>query len=387
MTSDDTSDDRDIRHALFDLAAHAPVSDPRAQLPSTLARRRNRRLTSLAAVAVVALAATGVASLNRSTNPANDRLIAAEGETPAPVGSETPTTEPSPSASGSPSALASESASAAASVVPVSPTAAPSPAASSAEPVEEPSAEGLQASMDGPTKLSTAQYGVYPVRASDPQHWVWLDYVSWGDGDAWRAHVVNPYSSSRCSAPPAPKRHELVNNAWDHAWRHPGTYVVEASVSTWRCDVDRPLATRKVRITVVVAAGAIQSNGPKQPDLDVRVTASESSRPTARVWGGAKDLDGHLTGVDIDWGDGQSSTMPPTEDCHDGGGRYYPHFTMLNIQGDGSASAPPGSGAGHYYSAPGTYTVVVRASSRGCDGGSEQQLAQSFTITVPASGS
>jgi hypothetical protein len=368
MTEDDG-----IRRALSAYAAGAPDTDPRAALPATLARRRQVRLVSAAGVALaVVMGVAGFAALGQHQSP-SDSITAAEDESPEPSASERPSTQPSPSTSPS----ASESASSV--VLPPSATAVPSPSSSG----EDPPVDELRVSMSGPTSLSTAQYATFPVRASDPYYYVGLDRISWGDGAPWTGYAGGHYSGVPCANPPAPKPHTLTDNGWEHAWRHPGTYVVEASVSTWRCDRDRPLATRTVQITLVVKAGQVMSNGPKQPILDVEIRGRESSsRLMAGVHGAAKDLDGYLTQVEIDWGDGQHTVIPPQEKCADGDGRHYPDYTLLNIQ-DQSPSSPPGAGAGHYYEAPGMYTVVVRATSTGCDGQSPQQVSESATVTIP----
>jgi hypothetical protein len=238
--------------------------------------------------------------------------------------------------------------------------------------------------MTGPTALATFQTGRYPVTASDPYYWVSLVHVSWGDGLSespidWVNNRQYPYPCSAEDLAPSPR--ELAENDLRHAWRQPGTYVVEAMVSSWRCGFDAPMATRRVRVTVVVEPGEVSSNGPQLPDLSdleiVDTMARIPGRLDVSVYGDAEDLDGHITRVAVDWGDGTTTTLPPNDHhCSDGGGRYYPEGEYAEHVNEK-----------HEYAVRGEYTIVVHVTSTGCDGLSPQETSRSFAVGTAAASS
>jgi hypothetical protein len=359
----DDLDPAELRRTLSEYADGAPHRDPRPGFARALARRRRTR-TAFAGGATLALVAVAVLfTVTRAPGP-NDRL--ATGEAP----SESPGTTLSPSGTPSPTATATPS---------DTPSGTPSvsPAGSQTGPAAGPDNLHVTLALDADAP-ATAEYALLRVRGGDPDAYPYVDRVAWGDGDTFPLYDRSGSHAWDCGpgGPPATSGPGTLSANADHAWRHPGTYTVEVTVSSWTCGTSLPQETATFPLRVVVRAGEVTSNGPRLPGWSSvhvnQLQTGPSPNPLRVVLSTmAHDDDGYFPGGVIDWGDGTSTPVGPKMACDDGGGRYYPHRTDLYVDGE------------HTYDSAGTYTVTIRATSTGCDGGSPQKTAKTVTVTVP----
>jgi hypothetical protein len=132
--------------------------------------------------------------------------------------------------------------------------------------------------------------------------------------------------------------------------------------------------------TIEIAPGTATAQGPSSPTVLVGRTTPAPGHESDPTWASivaqARDEDGWLRGLTLDWGDGT-----PPQAFGDGGLGCRPH--------SGGWPSPSliwvvTNEAIHHYAAPATYTITATVESTGCDGSLPQQGAASLAWTVPA---
>ncbi len=154
-----------------------------------------------------------------------------------------------------------------------------------------------------------------------------------------------------------------------HAYRTPGVYTAWVNVGT--CSGGGAYLLLKPK--VVVAAGPLLSNGPWQPVATVDDSIAHSGAdPDAGQYFVASiyDHDGFPVTARWDWGDGAADTVDKNDDaCWRNPRSGWPEGRMSSY-------------VAHTFPEPGTYTVRVTGTTRGCDGRQPQTVTATMTWTV-----
>jgi hypothetical protein len=129
-----------------------------------------------------------------------------------------------------------------------------------------------------------------------------------------------------------------------------------------------------------IAPGSSTGQGPELPVVQV-----DNSTPPPKhqddpawvtLWGEAKDADGFITKLVVDWGDGTTQTFPgdpgPCQKTSDG----WPAATDVMVPYD---PPPP-----HHYTSYGTFRVTLTAVSTACNGSDVQRGHASMSWDNPA---
>lgn len=359
----------DVRRALSAYAATTPDLDPRAGLPERLARRARVRNASVAGIACLAalVAGSGVAVLSR---PDGTSSVVASGD---PTGD--PSGEPPASSTGDPEPTST----------PV-PTTHPTPSGTVPPPSEQPAApprepivreaggpDGLRVRVTlDPGGVATADPATLAVVAEDDDGQPVLTGVSWGDGTyepiayaavACVSRQTNPLPlGSQTPQPREPQPGRMAQRI-QHSWRHAGTFTVTVTVETTpTCDPEPEEESQRVSFDVPVTPGRDVSNGGVVPHAaHAEVVAPDDGELYERqLTASLRDEDGYVSSVTVDWGDGTVETFTNDAACDDGGGRHFPMHGWMALH------------TTHVYEDPGDYTVLLRVTSRGCDGGDRQ---------------
>lgn len=136
--------------------------------------------------------------------------------------------------------------------------------------------------------------------------------------------------------------------------------------------------------SVTVAGGAITSQGPAAPTVEVTLAAGAGGEAT--LDGAVADPDGWVSRVEVDWGDGTPATVVSQGvTCRTGdGGWPVGSPILLKSLPAGAAIGWTATAPRHAYATAGTYTVKVTGFSSGCDGGAPQQATRTLTWTRTA---
>lgn len=128
----------------------------------------------------------------------------------------------------------------------------------------------------------------------------------------------------------------------------------------------------------VAPGGTATSQGPSLPAFRNGVgrygpTQYDNDPSYVTVHAQVSDIDGYISKLVIDYGDGATETIPETAmGCRESDGGWPKESFMQ------TPNNPPPT---HQYAARGTYTITVTAYSQGCDGRDVQQASSSFDWT------
>ena len=170
------------------------------------------------------------------------------------------------------------------------------------------------------------------------------------------------------------------------SYRQPGEYMLRAEVygsctesGTYNSDE----VVGSAEAPIHVSAGVVYTNGPHLPGMTIGYLGLAAEDPTINyppspspyyydLWGAAFDFDGWVQSYSVDWGDGtpqEGIYSEPIANCWD----PVTHWIPGGMQGPYVY---------HQYPGPGTYTVMVRASSMDCSGAAQQVGTQTHTVTL-----
>lgn len=254
-------------------------------------------------------------------------------------------------------------------------TAAPATTTTSPPPIQLRSAAGgltLDATIE-PGSASRAALVRFTVQATDEQGGLVAAGVDYGDGTPvgipGPPHAdcrTSPAGTAKASEP----THEQV--VFEHAYRQSGSYRVHVVVTAGGCN--RPDARTDASTDyLVLSVGPLLSNGPRLPTVATTQPPADSTHndpSTAYIDIDATDLDGYISSVVVDWGDGTSPTVKTTSlaECIE----EATHFPVSSRVVE----------ATHRYLTGGTHSISVIASSVGCDGASRQDAKVSGSVTT-----
>jgi len=134
--------------------------------------------------------------------------------------------------------------------------------------------------------------------------------------------------------------------------------------------------------TIEVAPAPSSGQGPSQPTVSLHQSMLPPAYPRDPSWvsvsGQARDVDGWIRSVTLDWGDG----TPPQEFGGDGmpcrpDERGWPSESRKGIFTDDAI---------HHYTKSGLIMITMTTVSTGCDGSARQEASGSLALWVPASG-
>lgn len=323
--------DDELRRALGSYASWAPRSDPRPGLSARLARRARARRAGVAGVAALGVAAGGLVALDR--DPRRD--VVAQDPTP----SATP---------------------------PLPPRAGPAPVVATGT-----GRDGLRVRVTlDPGDPATATEAALRVEAEDDVVGEFVVEVDWGDGSR---SELSGFGAASCAVPTGPPARDprTLRETFSHAWRHPGPAKVVVTVgSVLPCHTGDWREEAVVTLPADVRPGLVTSNGPDEPDA-AGTRAYVPPNGVVRLDVKAFDRDGYIDGVEIDWGDGISAGVHQKGDCDDGDGAHFPKGDLRST-------------VDHRYDAPGTYRIVVRFDSTGCELRDPQRAETVLTVHVPS---
>ncbi|HVF20262.1 MAG TPA: hypothetical protein VNA14_08465 [Mycobacteriales bacterium] len=313
-------------------------------------------LVALAAAVVVALGSSSAAAVYRTAR-----------RTP-PVAA-LATTSTAPSASATTAALADAALS-------TGPTATHDVThaahASSASAVLGPSPETTELRVTLHVRQRTVAVGqlVEADLAVDDADGLPAEYVlDWGDRPASPNH---PGALCGAGAAARTARPTHWTNRVEYSYRLAGTYVVSYRMRTLGC-ATAITEERRAEVVVTVLAGPLPTNGGRRPQGFVSMTNRDATVRGAVVEVQAQDLDGWVTQMIVDFGDGRAARLVENpQRCVARRGEWpsTPYFA-------------------HRYDAPyqvvGSYVVTLTVFTAGCDGRNVQQTTVRQKVVVPQS--
>ena len=197
------------------------------------------------------------------------------------------------------------------------------------------------------------------------------EYVlDWGDG---RARPNQP--EARCdgaAAKPSRPRPTHWTNVVEYSYRQPGRYTVIYRMRTHGgCGSTSPAEEQLARAEITVVKGRLPSNGGRRPRAFLNLFSRDGSAGGLVVDVQGQDLDGWVTQMIVDFGDGTPARLVENAGrCSSGRGEWpaTPYFS-------------------HRYEAPyrvvGKYTMTLTVFTAGCDGRDLQQTTIRQAVAVP----
>ncbi|MGB8651527.1 MAG: hypothetical protein WCD35_12800, partial [Mycobacteriales bacterium] len=276
---------------------------------------------------------------------------------------------PTPAPTTSPTGRASATATATSTARPAGPFPYPSPTRGYAP-------LSVSAALDSSSGIQADDFTL-SIDATDGDGAIRLSRIAWGDGAAYQpAHpvVTCPLAPSpRADPGPYQPQPGSLSVAYDHAWRHAGTFPVTVEVTSGGgCGPYPPaVESRTVHLQVSIGDGPETSNGSGSPTVR-RVAYGHPGGTRLSLDADPYDTDGWVTKVVVDFGDGTAQVVhdPGLSGCDDGGGAYYP----------GTQPGQTSDSWTHQYATKGSYTITFVITSTGCDGAD----AQTFSTKVAA---
>lgn len=193
-----------------------------------------------------------------------------------------------------------------------------------------------------------------------------------GDGTTGFGLTKGYYSYTRvhpeCTATPAGAHH--VSLTLPIAWRTTGEKAVAVDVYRSNgCDSSRPMSFKRVSLTHTVSGkDAEATNGPQLPKVDFYVTRTDKDCAELCVRISASDLDGIISDLVVDWGDGTSDRIYSGEGCASEPAQHWPRNPKPVVV---NTSHPVKE----------TRSPTLHFTSAGCDGGSLQSYVQRIANT------
>jgi hypothetical protein len=192
-------------------------------------------------------------------------------------------------------------------------------------------------------------------------------------GDGAGKHQDGPFQPPQC--PNVTGTSSRLDAA--HTWNKAQRWVLLIQASRTGCD-NKDTVYLAMQVTIEITPGTSTSNGPFQPWVHVNESAApvEGDRSYMSYYGEARDDDGWISRLELDYGDGSPPVSFPGDenDCRQGRGGQ-PLESRAFLPHD-----PPHT---HRYEAADTCTVTLRAWSEGCNGREVQTGVATYTYTVP----
>lgn len=193
-------------------------------------------------------------------------------------------------------------------------------------------------------------------------------FVRYGDGLGFGQGVRAGCEARRSGQRPRPPAPLNKTMTLEHPYKRAGVYDVSVEVRTGDlCGPGSRQETARIRGRVGVFGAEATSNGSEKPQLALAQVPGEDQGMTyIRIR--AKDLDGYVSEIRLDWGDGSEPTVLsfPLADC-EGPRAGWPNSHRTRV-------------IAHRYPARGPWSGTARLTSVGCDGkhpqyaGAEAQL-------------
>jgi hypothetical protein len=204
----------------------------------------------------------------------------------------------------------------------------------------------------------------FDATASYPGPCCTLMSLAFGDG----YHQTETFDALPC--PGTSDAPTSVQATFTHTYNQPGKWHLLFSEGTGRCP--GPIQSGAALITIAVGDGPSTSQGPQLPTLQLDVSPDPPG-PVGGLHAGifvwARDEDGYISAVLIDWGDGtpvaQSSGDPIP--CHLTSAEW-----PVSSEFHAPQSQPPFI---HDYATQGVFTITVTVISTGCDGDDAQHVS------------
>lgn len=363
-----------LRRALS--AFSEPPADVAVGSVSVAARAaalHRRRQVTVSGIALAAVMLGGLGLVRLQPTPVPDDATVTATDSPTPPGN--PPTEDPDAAPGSPAEASPDS-----SASPDATSRSSEEDAGLAGPTYVQGRYGLVLTVSASPRRSRAgSFVTLTVRAKDTAGSWNGSEVSFGDGPGpiQGASVdcasPRPNLLGQTPAPPEPKPSD-VTHEYRHAYRRPGVYTISVKVhSSQYCSDENP-ETAEARLDVRVLPGDDLSNGPAAPSAGLfRMDSGWDGEPeslTLDLEYSARDEDGWIERVVVDWGDGSApQTLGPDDDpCEEPDGRW-PAGDVYDA-------------VSHEYAAEGTYEVTLTVTSAGCDGRDEQIATAQLSAPV-----
>lgn len=181
--------------------------------------------------------------------------------------------------------------------------------------------------------------------------------------------LYNPDTGSCEAKPHEPGRVVMTK---DHVYNQNGRWEFIVTATSGNCE--HPGSDGWLRAWIQVGAGQTTSQGPEAPEIRLDQFVDPGSPPPRDVfqpyvWG--HDIDGYVSKLVVDYGDGSSPQSFPGDP---NGCRQGPSGWPAESEATTPWDPPPH----HRYAAPGTYRVRATVISEGCDGGQRQKVSATF---------
>lgn len=252
------------------------------------------------------------------------------------------------------------------------------------EGVQSVEVEGLNVDLDAPSSAKAGEMVSIRVRVRDDRGVlegpVMLDL---GDGSGYvggafgRAQTevagdaVCDEIEGRAEEPGTTR----VERSYQHAYRHPGSYVIRAVVGTGSGCGGEEVEAEAEEVTREIVIGGTRtatSNGPREPRVQIGKPYGIRGSNSVVIDVAGSDDDGFVRRLEVDWGDG---TKPEVfgrglDEC-ESSGDTWPRSTYSTGE------------IHHQYKERGQYDVTVTATSVGCDGAYGQVATGSRRVSYP----
>ncbi|HEX2039244.1 MAG TPA: hypothetical protein VHF47_05865 [Acidimicrobiales bacterium] len=245
-----------------------------------------------------------------------------------------------------------------------------------------------------PVSLVTAQLLRVHVKATDRPRSVIVGGHDYGDGFGGARPAI-PILECKPTLPTttAPEPDTVRTWTFEYSYRQPGRYLLKVEVASTSCrdvdaddphyadadgdgyiDEDGDTGGRRavVKTALNVVQGQLLANGPLQPAVALDRVPSHDDPSTVLLNIGAKDLDGWMQKVVLDWGDGSAPFVEERgmEQCIDPLKRWPGPGEIVEL-------------ASHKYPTSTSYTATLTATSVGCDGSGAQTVTTTIRVDAP----